>query len=121
MTTYLLIGIVLLLLLITLKNKGNASGIQGIDSDGLANLTTSGKVQLIDVRTPGEYTSYHAKGFKNIPLQQINNQLHQIKRDIPVVLMCASGARSAQAASLLAKNGYVNVYNFTGGIARYNK
>lgn len=61
---------------------------------------------IIDVRTPGEYAGGHVAGSKNIPLNTIGNRVDEIKKmKKPVVLCCASGARSGQATSMLQRQG----------------
>lgn len=65
---------------------------------------------IIDVRTPGEFSMSHMKGSKNIPLQSIRGQVKKIKQmNKPVVVCCASGMRSAQAASILNQAGIETV------------
>lgn len=64
---------------------------------------------IIDVRTPAEFKSgSHPKSI-NIPLQNLEKELAKIDNTKPIVLCCASGARSAQAMSILKKNGLTNV------------
>ncbi len=61
---------------------------------------------IIDVRTKSEFQQGAIKGSKNIPLQEINNHLVSIKSmNRPVITCCASGMRSASAASILKRNG----------------
>ncbi len=61
---------------------------------------------VIDVRSPQEFAGGHVAGSKNIPLQQIASSVKQIqKTNKPVILCCASGMRSGQAASMLKKAG----------------
>lgn len=61
---------------------------------------------IIDVRTSGEFSSGHIKGSKNIPLNTISSQIETIKKlHKPVIVCCASGMRSSQAASILKSNG----------------
>jgi rhodanese-related sulfurtransferase len=61
---------------------------------------------LVDVRTPAEFGSGHAKGAINIPLQEIQARLQEIKKMAgPVLLCCASGNRSGQAQRYLAQQG----------------
>lgn len=67
--------------------------------------------QIIDVRSPGEYAGGHVKGSVNIPLNELPRKLSSIKKDKPVITCCASGMRSASAASILKTNGYSDVYN----------
>ncbi|TXB63248.1 rhodanese-like domain-containing protein [Phaeodactylibacter luteus] len=66
---------------------------------------------LLDVRTPGEFNSGHAKGAVNIPLQSLQQNLEKIKKSgKPVVAYCRSGNRSGMAAQMLTQNG-IEAYN----------
>lgn len=61
---------------------------------------------IIDVRSPAEFQGGRVAGSKNIPLNVINQKVKEIKAmNKPVVLCCASGARSGQATSFLKKQG----------------
>jgi phage shock protein E len=61
---------------------------------------------IIDVRTPGEYMGGHVAGSINIPLQEIQQRVDEIKAlHKPVVLCCASGNRSGQATAFLKNQG----------------
>lgn len=68
-------------------------------------------VQIIDVRTPGEFSGGHIKGSVNIPLQVLEKNLNKLKKDKPVITCCASGMRSASAKNILLKNGFTEVHN----------
>ena len=69
---------------------------------------------IIDVRTAGEFSSGHIKGSKNIPLQSLSSKLNKIDKTKPVIVCCASGARSGSAKRILESNGFENVYNGGG-------
>ena len=61
---------------------------------------------VIDVRTKEEYSQGAIPGSKNIPLQNINSKIQDIKKlNKPVITCCASGMRSGSAASILKSNG----------------
>lgn len=61
---------------------------------------------IVDVRTPQEFKQGGIKGSKNMPLQNINNYLVELKNtNRPVITCCASGMRSGSAASILKRNG----------------
>lgn len=75
---------------------------------------------IVDVRTKGEYTGGHIEGSLNIPLNNLQNQLKQIKKDKPVITCCASGMRSASAKSILQSAGY-EAYNGGGWMSLKNK
>ncbi|MFM7156437.1 MAG: rhodanese-like domain-containing protein [Bacteroidota bacterium] len=72
------------------------------------------KAQIIDMRSPGEYASGHIKGSINIPLDSLGKHLSKIKKDVPVITCCASGARSAAAKQFLLSKGYAEVHNGGG-------
>jgi sulfur dioxygenase len=78
-------------------------------------------VQLIDVRGPDEYSGPlgHIRGARLIPLGELSERSDEIERDRPVVAVCRSGARSAQAVVLLQKAGYTKVANLAGGMLRW--
>ena len=76
---------------------------------------------ILDVRTPQEFNSGHIKGSINIPVQSLSSQLKKIKKDKPVITCCASGMRSATAASVLKSAGFTEVYNGGGWNSLMNK
>ena len=67
---------------------------------------------IIDVRTAHEFDAGKVKGSINIPVDRIDINIERIRGfKKPVVLVCASGARSEKAASILKRNGIKDVYN----------
>ena len=78
-------------------------------------------VQLIDVREPEEFSGPlgHIKGSTLVPLEQLIARAAELARDRPIVTICRSGARSAQAAVLLQKAGFTRVANLAGGLLRW--
>ncbi len=71
---------------------------------------------ILDVRTPDEFRDGAYPGAKNIPLSELGRRLGEIPKDKPVVLYCASGARSSSAARAMKQAGYTDVIN-AGGLA----
>lgn len=76
--------------------------------------------QLIDVREPFEYEVSNLDGV-NIPLSGVIIEADKIKKDVPVVVHCRSGKRSAQAILLLEQEGYTNLSNLQGGILAWKE
>jgi phage shock protein E len=70
--------------------------------------------QIIDVRSKEEFTDGHIKGSVNIPLPIFANKLTSIQKDKPVIVCCASGARSSSAMRILISGGFQNVHNGGG-------
>ena len=56
---------------------------------------------LIDVRDPGEYDTAHMPGVKNIPVEELEDQVAGLPSDKPLVFVCATGARSSEAYDIV--------------------
>ena len=72
---------------------------------------------VIDVRTPAEYASGHIAGAINIPVERIGQDISTIKalgQGSTILLYCRSGRRSAAAADILNKQGYLHVVDGGG-------
>jgi glyoxylase-like metal-dependent hydrolase (beta-lactamase superfamily II) len=74
------------------------------------------RVQLVDVRQPGEWEALHIAGALNKPLPKLTAMLDGLDRERPLAVHCKSGYRSSIATSLLQRAGFGNVMNVTGGI-----
>jgi glyoxylase-like metal-dependent hydrolase (beta-lactamase superfamily II)/rhodanese-related sulfurtransferase len=79
------------------------------------------RVQVVDVREPDEFVGAlgHVEGAVPIPLGQLATRAGELDRSRPVVAVCRSGARSAQAVTILQKAGFANVANLAGGMLRW--
>ena len=61
---------------------------------------------IIDVRRPDEFEKGHARGSINIPLQEMEKRLDEIKKiSEPIALVCGGGTRHVKAFELLKANG----------------
>lgn len=76
--------------------------------------------QIVDIRTPAEFSNGHIKNSKNIPLQQLQSQIKKLDKKKPVITCCASGMRSASARGILQNHGF-EVYNGGGWSSLQNK
>jgi hydroxyacylglutathione hydrolase len=74
---------------------------------------------LIDVRAPGECREQRIEVAVNIPLPRLPERMSTLPRDESIVVHCASGYRSAIAASLLQRDGCGRVADLVGGIAAW--
>ena len=66
--------------------------------------------QIVDVRSKGEFSTGHIKGSVNIPLDTLSGNMTKLKKDKPVITVCASGMRSSVAKGQLKSSGY-EAYN----------
>ncbi|MFT7622951.1 MAG: phage shock protein E [Myxococcota bacterium] len=76
---------------------------------------------LVDVRSPGEFSSGHAPEAVNIPVGQLSSRLGELgDKDRAIIVCCASGARSASARRMLLDQGFSNVMDL-GPWQNWNK
>lgn len=78
--------------------------------ESLETIIHNGAV-VVDVRTPEEFADGHIEGSLNIPVDKIGPAMSWLLKDVPIVLVCASGSRSEFAKMILEANGYQKVYN----------
>jgi len=71
----------------------------------IPDLVKNGTAIIIDVRTRAEFMGGHVVGSVNIPLPEISDHLDELKEKKNIILCCASGNRSGQAARFLQQNG----------------
>lgn len=93
------------------------------DLDGKAfkkKFETTDKAELIDVRTPGEFSSGSIAGAKNLDLManDFQSEVQKLNKDKTYFLFCRSGNRSGNAVSLFEKLG-LKSYNLVGGIGAW--
>ena len=79
------------------------------------------EVQILDVRENEEYGGIlgHLTGAHLIPLGELKNRVGELGKDKPIVTVCRSGARSAQAVQMLEQAGFTKVANLSGGMLRW--
>lgn len=83
---------------------------------GLVKQKIDAGATIIDVRTPEEFQDGAYPGARNIPVSNLGAHIGEIPKEKPVVLYCASGARSGVAARALKQAGFPDVVN-AGGLA----
>ena len=80
------------------------------------------KAVVIDVCEPEEYAAGHVVGARNVPVGSIDSTKDlPSNKTLPLVLVCATGARAARAAGALKGLGYQNVNVLGGGIAAWRE
>jgi sulfur dioxygenase len=95
------------------------AGIWEIDPYALEELAR--QVRIVDVREPEEFSGPlgHLRGAVSIPLGALAARAQELARDRPVVAVCRSGSRAAQATQILREAGFADVANLAGGMLRW--
>lgn len=96
--------------------------MQEITPKELEAMKKEGKpFQLIDVREPYEVELCNIGGTP-IPMGDIVERIDEVRKDVPVVIHCRSGARSGAVINALSSRyGYTNLINLKGGILAYGR
>ena len=75
------------------------------------------QVLLLDVRTDEEFITGHISNAINIPVQELEERLSELKdKNEKILIYCKSGRRSLIACRILEAYGYTNLYNMGGGV-----
>jgi len=100
-----------------------SSNAQNVDANTFEQKINAGGVQVLDVRTAGEYSGSH---LKNVMLAdwtdkaQFAERTKYLDKNKTLLVYCAAGGRSGQAAEWLKEQGYKEVVNLQGGITAWN-
>lgn len=115
---WILVALVVLLVgaVAVVSSGGPSAGL--IDSDQLTELQASG-ARIVDVRTAAEHQMARIPGSENVPLGDLADASSGWDPAEPIVLYCATGNRSAEAAKVLEAAGFERVYDLAGGIAAW--
>lgn len=99
------------------KNRAGAVG-----TAEAVRLINREKAVLVDVSEPAEFAAGHAVGSRHIPLGSLEGSKDlPSNKALPLVLMCATGARASRAAGLLRKAGYEKAVAVAGGLAAWRE
>jgi rhodanese-related sulfurtransferase len=72
----------------------------------IGNIIREKSGTVVDVRTPAEFMGGNVNHSINVPLQEIQQRLNELKQlKTPLILCCASGGRSAMATQFLSSQG----------------
>lgn len=80
-------------------------------------LWSAGELAIVDVREEREHEATRIPGVPLVPMSELLTRVDEIPGDLPLAVICRSGARSAQVADFLSASGdHGDVANVEGGI-----
>jgi rhodanese-related sulfurtransferase len=94
-----------------------------LSASGAVQLMNREKAVVVDVSEPEEFALGHMNNAKNVPFGQLEDKLTaQVKnKELPLILVCTSGARSNRAVGVAKKLGYSNVQAMAGGLKSWKE
>ena len=115
------LSLMFLLLGFTSCLKNQADGVQVLDVATYEKKMTQPDVQLVDVRTPEEFSEGHLENAINIDVtaDDFDAKVVGLDKEKPVMVYCKSGGRSAKASARLKELGFKNISDLEGGITNW--
>lgn len=116
------ISLVLIFVLLTSCQGQTPKAVSTIDGTSYAEkLAKTQNPQLIDVRTPEEFSVEHLENASNINWNgnDFVEKVAKLDKSKPVFVYCKVGGRSSQAATKLSELGFKEIYNLDGGIMKW--
>ena len=97
-------------------NSGMAAG--ALSASGAVQLINREKAVVVDVSETDEFAAGHVGGAKNLPFAQLEEKLTATVKNktVPLILVCATGARANRAVAVAKKLGYEQAQALGGGL-----
>jgi len=110
--------LIILILLIMNTARSRLLGFKGIKPSQAVQIMNHDEPVVLDTRTSEEFEQGHILNAHHIPYDQIAERLSELEQFKPnkIIVYCRTGQHSAQAASMLIKNGFAAVYKMNGGM-----
>lgn len=95
----------------------------GLGANDAVQLINREKAVVIDVCEASEFAAGHVVGAKNIPLADLQAKLPGAVKNkkLPLILVCASGARSSRAVATAKTLGFEQAHSLSGGLAAWRE
>ncbi|MFM7532280.1 MAG: rhodanese-like domain-containing protein [Rubrivivax sp.] len=101
------------------RGGGSAGSVGPAEAVRLMNRE---KAVVLDIREAAEYAGGHIVGARNVALAQIEAAKDlPTNKALPLVVVCATGARAGRAVSALRRHGYVGAVGLAGGLAAWRE
>lgn len=100
--------------------RGKASG-PTLSTLQATQLINSRNPQVVDLRNTEEFAKGSLPNARNIPAAKVAERVGELKKDKPVLLVCATGTSAGRTAALLRSQGYADVYVLGGGLAAWRE
>jgi len=108
------------LLLWPVLQRGSQGG--AISANEAVRLINREKAVVIDVCEPAEYAAGHVAGSRSVPLSKLEGASNlPSNKALPLVVVCATGARATRAVGQLRKAGYANAQALSGGLKAWRE
>jgi rhodanese-related sulfurtransferase len=110
--------VVILALLIMTTVRSRLLGFTEIKAGEAVQMMNRQEPLILDVREADEFKTGHIQGATHIPVGDLDGRISELEteKDQPLLIYCRAGQRSAQAAAVLKRHGFSQVYKLDGGM-----
>ncbi|MFN0003386.1 MAG: rhodanese-like domain-containing protein [Burkholderiaceae bacterium] len=102
--------------------------LQGVMDLGLSpslvvQMMNKERAHVLDVRSYPEFCEEHIVGAQHLALLELQAKLSQTQKNkqLPLIMVCASGSRAQKAVSIAKKLGYEQVHSLSGGLKAWKE
>lgn len=98
-------------------------GVEVVKPDGFEQKMSDSDVQILDVRTPEEYSEGHIQNAANynVLASDFEDKVAVLDKEKPVMVYCKMGGRSSKAAAKLKEMGFKHIIDLEGGITSWKE
>lgn len=114
-----LLGLITIYLMFKVRNDTNKSSVsfRSISVNEAKEMIQNNKPTILDVRSSIEVSSGKISNAVtiNVASPSFINKVNKLDKSNDYIVYCRSGRRSAKACTMMAKEGFTNLYNLKGG------
>jgi rhodanese-related sulfurtransferase len=102
------------------QSSANTSNVSVQEAKELINSIPD--IQIVDVRTPGEWSqgAIHNAIKLNVQDADFSDKISKLSKNMPTLVYCKKGGRSAKATLIMEELGFTQLYNLLGGYDDYS-
>lgn len=100
--------------------KSRASG-PALSTLQATQLINGRNATIVDIRSPEEFAKGSLPNAKNVPADKIGDRMRELKKDKPLIVVCATGSTAGRSAAQLRAGGFSEVYVLGGGLAAWRE
>lgn len=84
-------------------------------------LINSKNATIVDIRPPEEFAKGSLPNARNLPADKVKDRAGELKKDKPLIVICANGSAAGKVAAQLRSSGFNDVFVLNGGLAAWRE
>ncbi len=100
--------------------RGRASG-PALTTLQVTQLINSKNATIVDIRPPEEFAKGSLPNARNLPADKVKDRAGELKKDKPLIVVCANGSTAGKVAAQLRSSGFSEVFVLGGGLAAWRE